>query len=168
MNLTAIRTLDEAVVRHYAESVFLAKQLEHGSTVLDVGSGAGFPGFPMAIVRPEWTVTLVESNQRKATFLREASRELPNVRLVAGRAEDLEGEWHWIVSRAVRPTDVVNVASRHGQGIALLISADDAARIPGPIRWREPIRLPWGERRVALLGDVPRGTVVEITVPRGT
>ncbi len=77
VNLTTITSLEEAVERHYCESLFLGAHLPAGNLrVVDVGSGAGFPGFPVAILRPECSVTLVESHQRKAVFLREASRKI--------------------------------------------------------------------------------------------
>ena len=75
LNLTRVESLEEAVERHYCESVFLASHLPAGPLrVADIGSGAGFPGFPVAVARPDCQVTLIESHQRKAVFLREASR----------------------------------------------------------------------------------------------
>jgi 16S rRNA (guanine527-N7)-methyltransferase len=76
-NLTAIRDPEEIVRRHFGESLFAARQLDPGtSTLLDFGSGAGFPGLPIALLRPEITVTLAESQNKKATFLREVIRTL--------------------------------------------------------------------------------------------
>ena len=65
MNLTTVKPGSETVIRHYCESLFFAAHLpvkEQDTSVLDLGSGAGFPGIPMAILRPEWRVTLVESS----------------------------------------------------------------------------------------------------------
>src|ERR1700730_14203736 len=77
INLTRINSLEDVVRFHYCESLFLAKELPVGAlSIVDVGSGAGFPGIPVAILRPECRVHLLESHQRKAVFLREASREL--------------------------------------------------------------------------------------------
>src|SRR5581483_9324513 len=90
LNLTRVESLEQAVERHYAESLFLAAHLPVGALrIVDVGSGPGFPGFPVAVVRGDCAVTLVESHQRKAVFLREASRPLENVEVVAKRAEDV-------------------------------------------------------------------------------
>lgn len=157
LNLTSIRTLEDAVVRHYCESLFLGMRLPvRPLSVLDLGSGGGFPGIPMAVLRPDCSFTLSESHQRKAVFLREASRELPNVRLYAGRAERLAESFEWVVSRAVRWQVVLPIAHRLGRKVGLLVGDCDAARIidsPG-FRWDEPLPLPWGNRRLLLVGEV--------------
>ena len=76
-NLTAIRDPEEIVRRHFGESLFAARHIAPGTqTLLDFGSGAGFPGLPIALLRPEIAVTLAESQNKKATFLREAVRTL--------------------------------------------------------------------------------------------
>ena len=76
LNLTRIDSVEEAVRLHYCESLFVGTRLPAGPLrIVDVGSGAGFPGIPIAILRPECTVTLVESHQRKGVFLREATPE---------------------------------------------------------------------------------------------
>src|SRR6185436_15931259 len=88
LNLTRVTSAREAARIHYVESLFLGAQLPPGNLrVVDVGSGAGFPGIPVGILRPECRVDLVESHQRKAVFLREAIRGLPNVHVLAQRAE---------------------------------------------------------------------------------
>src|ERR1700682_5683540 len=102
INLTRIERVEEAVDRHYAESLFLGSNLPPGRlSIADVGSGAGFPGVPIAILRPELSVFLIESHQRKAVFLKEATRGLPNVSVSSKRAEDLRQTFDWVVSRAV-------------------------------------------------------------------
>jgi 16S rRNA (guanine527-N7)-methyltransferase len=75
-NLTAIRSPEEIVQRHFGESLFAGRHLGPYSTLLDFGSGAGFPGLPIAILRPDFSVTLAESQNKKATFLREVVRSL--------------------------------------------------------------------------------------------
>src|SRR5215831_9439422 len=141
MNLTRVTDPTEAATRHYGESLFLAARLTTG-TVLDIGSGAGFPGVPAAIVRPDCKFHLIDSNQRKAVFLREASRDLPNVRVSTQRADDVRDRYDWAISRAVAPADIValNVASH----LALLIGEDDSGTLAG----FEVTALPWGDRRV--------------------
>ena len=161
INLTSVAPGEEMVLRHYCESLFFAVQLpECAGSVADLGSGAGFPGVPMAILRPEWKVTLVESNQRKAVFLREAGRFRPNVSVMARRAEDLESSFDWIVARAVNPQDVAALAPRLGQKIGLMMSSSGFPELKRSkhIAWSEPIRLPWGDHRICVLGQVPRET----------
>ena len=113
INLTRVIELEDAVRFHYAESLFAASQAPPGVvSVIDVGSGAGFPGFVLAVAKPEWQVTLLESDQRKAAFLREASDLAPNVRVLARRSGEVSGSWDLAVSRAVRVGDVLAFAER--------------------------------------------------------
>jgi len=136
INLTRITSLQDAVRYHYCESLYLAERLPKGPLrVVDIGSGAGFPGIPVAIYRPECTVDLVESHQRKAVFLHEAARELTNVRVLPQRAEALTDSYDWTISRAVRPEDVLklNLAPH----VAVLGVDGDS--------------LPWGEKRALFL-----------------
>lgn len=76
LNLTAIRTPEEIVRRHFGESLFAGTHLGECDTLLDFGSGAGFPGLPIQLLRPDVTVTLAESQGKKAAFLREVVRTL--------------------------------------------------------------------------------------------
>jgi 16S rRNA (guanine527-N7)-methyltransferase len=99
--------------RHLLNCAVLADLIPAGVRVVDVGSGAGLPGLPIAIRRPDLTVDLVEPMLRRSTFLAEVVRELglgDTVRVVRGRAEDPDtirtvGEAHWAVARAVAPID---------------------------------------------------------------
>lgn len=160
VNLTAVRNLEDAVERHYCESVFLAFHLPVGPiSVADVGSGAGFPGIPIAILRPECSVALIESHQRKAVFLREASRDLSNVCTLPKRAEEVSQRFDWALSRAVKYAEIVPALMGLGRHVALLAGDISAGKTKFPeIEWREPIRLPWGDRRYLLMGIVSRGT----------
>ena len=107
MNLTTVKSGEETVTRHYCESLFFGSHLPgEPRSVVDIGSGAGFPGVPIAILKPSCAVTLVESHQRKAVFLREATRGLTNVSVVAQRAQDVADKFEWVVSRAVDPQEV--------------------------------------------------------------
>jgi 16S rRNA (guanine527-N7)-methyltransferase len=153
LSLTSVRTLEEAVERHYCESIFAACHLPKGPvSVADVGSGAGFPGIPIAIVRHDCSVALIESHQRKAAFLKEASRGLVNVRVLAKRAEDVLETFDWVVSRAVRYSDIAGVLMRLGRSAELLTGEVQASELPG-FEWRQTIRLPWGERRYLWIGN---------------
>ena len=101
INLTAIGK-SEAVSKHLGESLFLAAHLPMGPvTACDLGSGGGFPGIPVAIARPDCQISLIESDMRKGVFLREASRKLPNVRVVSARYETIQGDFDWLICRAV-------------------------------------------------------------------
>jgi 16S rRNA (guanine527-N7)-methyltransferase len=124
LNLTRIERLEDAIERHYRESLFLAARLDSGR-VADVGSGAGFPGLVVAVARPELSVTLIESHQRKAVFLREASRKLPNVRVLAKRAEDVDESFDWLISRAVSYADLESAVRRFGARLAFLSGAEE-------------------------------------------
>jgi 16S rRNA (guanine(527)-N(7))-methyltransferase RsmG len=131
--------------RHYLESLFLAKHLPEGwLKIADVGSGAGFPGFPVAVVRPECEVTLIESHQRKSVFLRDVSRETRNVRVLAKRAESVSETFDWAISRAVRYSDIRETMQKLAPNVALLTGDLE-------IECRERIRLPWGDRRFLVI-----------------
>ena len=155
LNLTSVREAREAVERHYCESVFACRYLpEDPVSVVDVGSGAGFPGLPIAVLRPDCLVVLVESHQRKAAFLKEASRDLSNVRVVAKRAEDLAERFDWAVSRAVRYSEIAGALKKLGRNAELLTGEVCAEDLSG-FGWQEPIRLPWGDRRYLWIGRNP-------------
>jgi len=91
-------------------------------------------------------VTLVESRQRKAVFLREASRGMANVRLVVGRAETLQAQYEWLISRAVAPSELLKL--RIARRFAILLGSEDAVEL----RADQVIPLPWGERRMLAIG----------------
>lgn len=161
MNLTSLRSCEEIVRRHYCESIYFALQLpETPASLVDIGSGAGFPGLPVAVLRRSVSVRLVESNARKCVFLRESAREIPNLAVFEGRAEGLQGRFDWVVARAVRPVDVVALACRVGRHVGLLVGDADADKLPGigGIDWEKRIKIPGGDRRVILIGSVPRET----------
>jgi 16S rRNA (guanine527-N7)-methyltransferase len=115
-NLTAIRDPQEIVRRHFGESLFAGRHLGVPETLLDLGSGAGFPGLPIALLYPQIRVTLAESQNKKATFLREAVRtlELPSVEVWAARAEVLPAtrQFHTVALRAVDNMEAALLAAR--------------------------------------------------------
>lgn len=159
INLTAIRDTAEAVRRHYGECLFLASSVPAGNwRVLDVGSGAGYPGVPFAIARPECEVSLVESDVRKSVFLREATGDLRNCRVVQRRLEELKEPvpFDWIVSRAVRLEDVAKYGQRLGNGLGLLTTATDSSKLRSSAKgweWEMDRAIPWQPEHVALLGS---------------
>ncbi len=100
-NLTAVRDPQDMVTRHLLDSLAIA-HLIRGKTLIDLGTGAGLPGIPLAILAPDRQVTLVDSNGKKTRFLREAVRVLglANVHVEQARAEDLQGRYDCVVARA--------------------------------------------------------------------
>lgn len=152
LNLTSIHDVREAVERHYWESLFLAERLPPGALrIADLGSGAGFPGFPIAVYRADCAVTLVESHQRKAVFLREASRKVSNVRVAAQRAEEVRETFDCAVSRAVSYADLVPALGRLAPHAALLTGAEEPPDRLG-FAWEEAIRVPSGSQRFLRIG----------------
>jgi 16S rRNA (guanine527-N7)-methyltransferase len=93
INLTGALSAQE-LAAHALESILGSKLIAHGEGVVDIGSGAGFPGLPLAIARPDLSVTLVEPRQKKAAFLRHCVRELPlgNATVFQGRIEEVGGQ----------------------------------------------------------------------------
>ncbi|MDR7545444.1 MAG: 16S rRNA (guanine(527)-N(7))-methyltransferase RsmG [Armatimonadota bacterium] len=93
LNLTAVRTAREIVRRHFLDSILAAAAvpMRIGASTVDVGSGAGFPGIPVKIVRPDLEVVLVESSRRRVAFLEHLAQvlDMPGLRVVWGRAEEL-------------------------------------------------------------------------------
>jgi 16S rRNA (guanine(527)-N(7))-methyltransferase RsmG len=155
LNLTRIADISDSVRFHYCESLYLGLKLPPGPlNIADVGSGAGFPGIPIAVVRPGSQLTLIESHKRKSVFLREAARNLSNVRVLSVRADEVAEPFDWVVSRAVAPADVL--AAKLSPCYALLVAAKDAPS------GSDIVKCPWGEDRNI---SVPRGTC-EMNVPR--
>jgi 16S rRNA (guanine527-N7)-methyltransferase len=162
LNLSSIRTLEAAVVRHYCESLFLAANLPAAAhSVVDVGSGGGFPGIPIAVLRPSCEVVLIESHQRKAVFLKEATRGYANVRVVSKRAEQVQEHFEWLVSRAVAWEQLMVLTPGLASNLALLVGDQDASNIlkKQGMSWDAVVALPWGQHRSLVIGHcVSRGT----------
>jgi 16S rRNA (guanine527-N7)-methyltransferase len=106
--LTAITDPEEAYHRHVEESLRAAPLVDSWpGAIVDVGSGGGAPGIPLAAALPQREVTLLESNRRKATFLEQAAADFPNVRVVWGRAEEQDLERYGVaVAKALAPPPV--------------------------------------------------------------
>ncbi len=155
LNLTRIERPEEVAERHYGESLFLARHFPPGTwRIADIGAGAGFPGFPVAVACPGCTVTLIESHQRKAVFLREATRGLPNTNVLAKRAEDVDARFDWVVSRAVSYADLATCVPHLASRVALLTGVEEPPPSLG-FSWEPAIPLPWGKQRFL---RVSRGT----------
>ena len=154
-NLTAIREPEEIVRRHFGESLFAAQHLGECATLLDFGSGAGFPGLPIQLLRPELKVTLAESQNKKATFLREVVRTLAlKTEVWANRVEAMPASRNFDVV-ALRAVDnmeaaVAAASQRASQRLAILASGrQEAPALPG-FSLAEEIVLP-GEADLRLL-----------------
>jgi 16S rRNA (guanine527-N7)-methyltransferase len=103
-SLTALRSDEEIVTKHFLDSLLYLCHIPSGCRDLcDIGSGAGFPGLPLAIVRPELRVTLIEPSRKKCAFLRHVVRRLPleNVAVVEGRVEEVDQVFDVAVTRAL-------------------------------------------------------------------
>ena len=158
LNLTAIRNREEAIQRHYVESLFLGMHLPPGPLcIADVGSGAGFPGFPVAVLRPDCQVTLIEAHQRKAVFLRESSRQQGNIRVLAERAELVDETFDVAISRAVSYGDLVPILKKLAPRADLLTGVEEPPAEVG-FTWLPPIALPSAKQRFLRIGSVSRGT----------
>jgi 16S rRNA (guanine527-N7)-methyltransferase len=164
INLTAIREPLEMLYRHFCESMYaaVAVPLQQGR-LADVGSGGGFPGLPLKIIRPDLEVFLIESNVKKATFLAETVRELglDGVRVIVSRYEELSEE--------VAPLDVVcsralgdfgpllswaGSAQIAAKQAALWIGGGDLEVVQKEVGWdwRDPIPIPHSLRRILMVG----------------
>jgi 16S rRNA (guanine527-N7)-methyltransferase len=182
-NLTAIRDEEQIVTRHFGESLFAARYLfprtnreGHGLSradsisdkegalppeVADVGSGAGFPGIPIKLWAPHVHLTLIESNHKKATFLREAARALTltDVNISNARAESISTKFDVITLRAVERFETVlpvaaSLLAASGRLVLLIGSAQgDAARKALPtLTWSFPNPIPASDSRILLIG----------------
>ena len=164
LNLTAIRDPLEILVRHFCESMFGATAVPINSGRLaDIGSGAGFPGIPMKILRPEIQLFLVESNIKKGTFLAEVIREtgLKNSRVLISRYEELGEELaplDVVCSRALgdfEPFLAWAASDKVSAGkVVLWIGGRDLDEVKQSElwEWQEPIAVPQSLRRYLLVG----------------
>jgi 16S rRNA (guanine527-N7)-methyltransferase len=145
-NLTAIRDPKEIVRRHFGESLFAAQHLDPAATtLLDLGSGAGFPGLPIALLHPEIAVTLAESQNKKATFLREAVRTLGlTAEIWAARAETIleSRQFHTVTLRAVDNMAAAIAAAAPRAAHELLFLTSTPPTVPASFTLHPPIPLP--------------------------
>jgi 16S rRNA (guanine527-N7)-methyltransferase len=164
INLTSIRDPLEILNRHFCECMYAASTVPvEDGRLADVGSGAGFPGLPLKIIRPELQVFLIESNVKKATFLAEVIRDLglAGARVLVSRYEELAEEvapLDFVCSRALGEFASF-LEWAHSEKIAakqviLWIGARDLPEIHRiqTWEWREPIAVPHSLRRLLLVG----------------
>ncbi len=168
-NLTAIRDPREMVAKHLLDSLAMHPFAGDGA-LADLGTGAGLPGIPLAIAHPGLQVTLVESNGKKARFLREAVRtlKLPNARVAEARIEalDMPGMFDAITARALATLPLILQLGGHllkpeGKLLAMkgAVPADEIAALPPG--WQvariEPLQVPGlsAERHLVVVGRAP-------------
>ena len=164
-NLTAVRDEKGILRRHFVESIACARAIPAAvRTLLDFGSGAGFPGLPIALCRQEIAVALAESQGKKAAFLREVVRVLGiSVEVHGGRAEEIGRSFDCVTLRAVdRMDQAIRGAARlvsPGRWLAAMTTQDqaDAIRAAAECEIRaleswETVSLPGGSDRILRLG----------------
>jgi 16S rRNA (guanine527-N7)-methyltransferase len=164
-NLTAVREPEKMLTHHLLDSLAVLPHLR-GPRVLDVGSGAGLPGIPLALARPEFNFTLLDASDKKTAFLRQAAIELPlrNVEVVCARVErwTAPAPFDTVISRAfAEMADFVTLAgrlcARGGMMIAMkgVYPGEELERLPRDFRVSAvvPLEVPGlgAERHAALL-----------------
>ena len=170
VNLTAIRNEEEIVTRHFGESLFAARNLfplcppvVKDLKVADIGSGAGFPGIPLKLWAPEISLTLIESNHKKATFLREVSRALTltNINIQNARAESLSAvKFDVVTLRAVeRFESILPIAASllaPAGRLALLIGHPQLSQAQTSLptlHWHIPTPIPHSQSRLLAIAE---------------
>jgi 16S rRNA (guanine527-N7)-methyltransferase len=163
-NLTSISEPEEIITRHFGESLFAARHLfAPGSpeSAIDIGAGAGFPGLPMKIWSPNLQLTLVESNQKKAVFLKEVVRalQLSRTTVLTERAEQLKLQANVVSLRAVERFEAILPVARRlvasGGRIALLIGHSQTVRaksLLADMHWQPAVPMPSSAGRFLLVG----------------
>jgi 16S rRNA (guanine527-N7)-methyltransferase len=170
INLTAIRSPEECVTRHFGESLYLAKWVALSGRLLDVGSGAGFPGLALKIAEPELPVTLLEPVAKKRAFLKEVARGcgFDRVEVRGERLEDYlllppPAPFDLVTARAVGNIKALVQDSAKclapGGHLCLWLSQRQAAALARQglgLTWQPPIHLPLGRERQILVGRKER------------
>ena len=168
INLTSVRGPEQIVTRHFGESLFAARVLRDAGalagspTLSDIGSGAGFPGIPIKLFAPEVQLTLIESQNKKATFLREVIRTLglQGAEIFCGRAEAWNHTAAIVTMRAVEKFDralpaAAKLVSDHGT-LCLLIGTGQLPSVRqelGPEWHFSPVvSIPHSDGRVVAMG----------------
>lgn len=162
-NLTALRDPEQAISHHLLDSLAILPHVGDGN-LLDVGSGGGLPGIPLAIARPALSVSMVDTVQKKATFLQQAAIELGLKNVVAhhARVEEMSGQYAQISSRAFAELKLFVELTRHllapgGRWLAMkgVRPDDEIAALPTDIVVEKiiPLRVPGlaAERHLILL-----------------
>lgn len=151
-NLTAVRETDQMVVMHLLDSLTILPYVSESRRIVDVGTGAGLPGIPIAILRPQIEVTLLDSSHKKVAFLEQARADLglPNIEPVCARVEQWRPErgFDVVVSRAFAELGEFVAAAQH-----LVAPGGRMLAMKGVYPFEEIARLP-ASHRVAGVNEV--------------
>ena len=162
LNLTAIREPGQIIRRHFVECAFAARHLPMDiESLLDYGSGAGLPGVPFAICRPEIRVTLAEAQGKKASFLREVVRTVgTGTEVYDGRVETMSKgrAFHAVSMRAVEKMELaIPIALRVAERYLALLTTEQSApayeKLAHELQWMEPVRLPNSDQMILAIGQ---------------
>lgn len=142
--------------RHIFNSLPVSTLIPEGSTVIDIGSGAGLPGIPLALARPDLHVTLIEPLQRRVDFLVEATAEL-DIEVLRGRAQEIKMKVDFITARAVAPLGKLKLMSWH-----LLKQGGTLLAIKGASAFEEVARTPGAQLHEITMEDLPLGRIISL------
>lgn len=155
--------------RHIANCIPITTLLSEGSSLLDIGSGAGLPGIVIALARPDLKVTLLEPLQRRIDFLEEVVAELGiDISVKRGRAESFKGGFKYVTARAVAPLPKLATVSWHlvtGGGSLLAMKGEGAAAELEAAKLEVPKifkKVAQSEIHEITLGELPIARVIEL------
>lgn len=168
INLTAVRSAEDCVTRHFGESMHLSRCFDLKGRLLDVGSGAGFPGLALKIAYPSLTVTLLEPVAKKRAFLKEVARvcsmdsvEVRSERLADFVIREPKSRFDAVTARAVGELtrlvpDATELLAPGGRLSLWLTRSQIPAlvRISSRLHWEEPIPVPLSRERVIIVGKL--------------
>lgn len=142
--------------RHIFNSLPVMTLIPYGASVIDIGSGAGLPGIPLALARPDLAITLLEPLQRRVEFLKEAVRDFP-ITVERGRAQDFRARGDVVTARAVASLEKLKKISWHllaKDGLLLAIKGESAAS--------ETFAVPDAQLHEITLEGLPLGRVISL------
>ena len=170
INLTSIRTPEECITRHFGESFLMANVVPPCGRLLDIGSGAGFPGLAIKLLAPDLEVVLLEPVAKKRAFLKEVARAcgMGRVSVLGSRAEEFSrtgesGSFDIVTLRAVGGLrSLVPAAAsllKPGGHLCLWVGSQQVAEISkmdAEFQWLEPVPIPLSQERKILVGKIRR------------
>jgi len=170
INLTATGNAEECVTRHFGESLYLTRWIDLHGQLLDIGSGAGFPGLALKIVAPELAVTLLEPVAKKRAFLKEVARtcKMHSVDVRGDRLEDFSRsrthpQFDVVTARAVgrlaRLAEIASQCLKPAGHLCLWVSHDQQDELQTPhsvLEWGTPIPIPMSRQREIWIGTKTR------------